>query len=215
VKVGEQGAAQNSSVSANAGRMIASRRRVPVAARAASRGFTLIEMLVLIILIAIMSSVAVPRYANFLAKARYRQAVRETLDLFAWARERAVQTQSDVVVRFDPQSETFLVTVDSPNPGADLPTALQSSQEAQTAVATAPRAVTLGENVMVADFRVYSSMANNSASRQSGSRTLELRFRDDGSCDGASFIIVSAEGDRSNIEVLPASGKAVVRDDVL
>src|SRR2546429_7115710 len=73
------------------------------------RAFTLIEMIVLIIIIAVVSSVAVPAYSRFNATAKFQSVVRETMAMLDSARLTAIQSGADVTVQFDAQSATFMV----------------------------------------------------------------------------------------------------------
>src|SRR5437899_2022414 len=100
--------------------------------------FTLIEMLVLIIIIAVLSSVVVPAYARFHEKAKFHQGVQQMVEFLASAREEALKAGSDAVVRFDPQTEALAFSVETQTPNTDVPTAMQTSQtspESQGAIA--------------------------------------------------------------------------------
>lgn len=179
--------------------------------RRSARAFTLIEIIVLIIIIAVLSSVAVPRYARFYARTKFQQSVQAVVGLLAWAREAAIQTGADNLLRFDAQTETFLVTVETPRLEDDLPTALVGASDAADLLE--PRALTLGENVVVRDFAVYNLRPPSAAATADRPSMPQLRFREDGSCDGARFLLLSQDGYRAEIEVAPLTGRVVVHDE--
>jgi prepilin-type N-terminal cleavage/methylation domain-containing protein len=181
----------------------------------AVRGFTLIEMIVLIIIIAIVTSIAVPSYSHFLAHTRFNSSVQEVMSLMAFARDSSVQSGRDTIVRFDHSSETFEVAVDTPDPSPDLPTALQD-QNAEVQQVIPPRTATLGEDVGVVDFQVFSkgmAQGNSNSQNSQSSANSTLRFHQDGSSDAANFTIAGQEGFRADIEISPLTGRARIRDD--
>lgn len=179
------------------------------AQRSTLKAFTLIEMLVLIIIIAVLTSVAVPAYARFHARAKFQQSVQETVSLLAWARDQAIQNGADSVIRFDPQTETFQVTVETPGADADRPSAVQESQEA--GAPAAPRTLNLGDEVAIPDFTVYGAQQSMAASPDNTRR--ELRFHDDGRSNGAQFVMVRP-GDSYAvlIDISPAAGRITTRN---
>src|SRR4051794_29344581 len=78
--------------------------RTPSGLRSPARrraGFTLIEMVVMIMIIAILSSVAVPAYHRFRARTQFEATVQKTVSLLAWARAAAIESNADAVVRYD------------------------------------------------------------------------------------------------------------------
>jgi prepilin-type N-terminal cleavage/methylation domain-containing protein len=171
------------------------------------RGFTLIEMIVLIIIMAVLSGVVVPSYMRMLAKSRFQQTVQEVVGLFGWARAAAIESNSEAVLRFDHQSGTLAVMVVTPDLTGDLPVALQETERA--AVQPIPRTVVLGEDVTIAEFRV-----DEVRSSANGRRGVEqIRFHEDGSSDEARIALVSAEGMGIFLHVLPMTGRTVVSDE--
>jgi Tfp pilus assembly protein FimT len=173
------------------------------------RAFTLIEMLVLIIIIAIISAIAVPAYARFLVQARFQNSVENTVSLLTWARDAAVQASSDSVVRFDSQTESFQVTVEAQSAPIDLPSAMQETQE--TTPASTSRGYKLGEDIAVTNFAVYDNGTDTSGGNTGASAT-ELRFHDDGSSNGGRLTMVSMDGYSTAIEIAPVTGRVSTAD---
>lgn len=168
----------------------------------------------LIIIIAVMSGVMVPSYARFHSHAQFEQRVRNVLDLFSWARETAVQTSSNVTVRYDSQTAMFTVQIEQPETTSDLPTALQDPEEGAV-VAPQPRILSLGEDMQVAGFQTEpsaQSALNNSSSPLAGAQQ-EVLFTDDGTSNRARLTLVSIEGYQETIDILPTTGRAILRNE--
>lgn len=170
------------------------------------RGFTLIEMLVLIIIIAVLSSIAVPNYSRFHASMQFKQSVRSVVGLIQYTRQAAIQNNSDATLSYDPRAASFHVVVDVPNLGQDQPAALQDAQD--SAVALSAYQTTLGEDVIVQDFQVLDSTTGQLVA-QSGEGP-QITFHDDGTCDGARIILGSSQGQQEEIDVWPTTGRASV-----
>jgi prepilin-type N-terminal cleavage/methylation domain-containing protein len=179
----------------------------PNTARRRRNGFTLIEMVVMIMIIAILSSVAVPAYHRFRMKTRFDESVQKTVSLLAWARAAAIESNADAVVRFDHTSGAFMVAVEANPPTDDAPAALQDAEHAPQP--PQPRMEALGEDVAVAQFSVNQVQPGMNA--QNGIQ--EMRFHEDGSADGAHIALVSAGGYRAFLQVLPMTGRTVVSDE--
>lgn len=60
------------------------------------KGFTLVELMVVIALIAIMAAVALPNFSNFVAKQRVRSVATNIANIYTFARSTAVQTNLPV-----------------------------------------------------------------------------------------------------------------------
>ena len=171
-----------------------------------NRGFTLIEVLVVIIIIAVMGAVVTPRYARYLEKVRFEGQVREVVDLFAFAREKAVDTDSVVTLSFDQQLSTFRVKGNAPPPSSDLPEALNSSTQNSPERGTQIDAgLQLSELYQVANFQIGNTAQRGEGDHGNGSS--EIHFRGDGTVEGAQVVVTSTTGDSVTLE-LPGYRKA-------
>jgi Tfp pilus assembly protein FimT len=174
------------------------------------RAFTLIEMIVLIIIIAVLSSVAVPRYARFQARVRFEGTVQKVVNFLTWAREMAQEQGVEMVVQFDPQSETFTALLQQVEDLADMPIALQDAQG--TPLPPQPRTLTLREEVSVAEFAIDERATSTGLLHSFHNGRNEIRFHEDGSADSARILLRSIDGYEALLEVVPLTGRVVVTD---
>ena len=88
-------------------------------------GFTLIELMTTIVIIAILVSIAIPNYIVWLPKYRLGSAARDLLSAMQHARLAAVKNNVDVQVKFYPDQDNYRVFTDyngDKDQGADEPT---------------------------------------------------------------------------------------------
>lgn len=71
-----------------------------------SRGFTLVELMVTIAVVAILAVIAAPSMGNMIAKQRLDTTARDLAYIFSKARGQAALLQSEVTVDFDNQPDT-------------------------------------------------------------------------------------------------------------
>ena len=71
--------------------------------------FTLIELLMIIIIIAVVSALVVPAYARYWSKAKFESSVHQIEEMLSDARDKAVELDTTTTVSFNKQSQTFMV----------------------------------------------------------------------------------------------------------
>ena len=81
----------------------------PRASPAARRGFTLLEMMIVVTLMAITAVISIDTIATFEANQRADRACREALGFFRFARSLAMTTGKTAEVRLDFTAHTFAV----------------------------------------------------------------------------------------------------------
>ena len=82
-------------------------------------GFTMIELMAAVIVLAILAAIATPSYIEYLERSRLRSAVEDTLSLLAQARQGSVEADRNVKVRFVASSSAWCGgAVEQTNPGA-------------------------------------------------------------------------------------------------
>ncbi len=72
-------------------------------------GFTLIDLVMTVAVIAIIAAIATPRYANALTRYRAEAAARRVVADFALARQTAKSTSSSRTVQFDVADDSYLI----------------------------------------------------------------------------------------------------------
>src|SRR5687768_17644198 len=77
--------------------------------RARPRGFTMIELLLVCVTIAVVAAMAVPRYGQALSNYRVRCAAQRVAVDLAAAASGAVASSSSCTVSFDPKTNTYRV----------------------------------------------------------------------------------------------------------
>lgn len=75
-----------------------------------SPAFTLVEMLTVCAIIALLASMAIPRFGNSLTRARADAAARRVVGDLDFARQRALVVGSPRAVSFDPSTDTYTLT---------------------------------------------------------------------------------------------------------
>lgn len=176
-------------------------------------GFTLIELLVVALIVAVMAGIVVPAFSGLMEKSRFDAEVRRLQDIFAYAREKAIDTDSVVVLRYDIASETFLVQPSVKPPLNDLPQEEQESQaqSPETRGSFAPRTHRISDNFRLANFQTNAS--GSSRSRSEGTSETEVRFQGDGTTEAAELVLTSANNRSIALILRPATGRLEISED--
>lgn len=175
------------------------------------RGFTLIEILIVIVIISVMAGVVIPAYLRYLDHVHFSQKTHEVQDLFAYAREQAVALDAMVTLHFDPQSETFEVQVPPPLPLIDLPVAASTPDQPDATSAQAapiPRTVQLNQDQKVQQYTVTPASQNQNVSQTTNaSGQNDLHFLSDGTVEALDMVLSQADGIQAHLMLAPATGR--------
>ena len=181
------------------------------------RAFTLIELLIVILLIALMAAVVVPRYATSFKHMQFKSQVSEIQDLFAWAREQAISKDTTVTVSYDPQAALFSATVTAPPTTTDQPAAFASTDNPDYAQATSipPRTVQLPAR-FAANLQSGGDASTSGATPGGGQGMAnEFHFRSDGTVEGGQIMLADTDaGDRAMLRLWPNTGRVTREEDV-
>lgn len=173
------------------------------------RAFTLIELMVVILLIAVMASIVVPAYSRFYAKSQFENTARQVQDIFAFAREQAIFRDTTVTVTYAPQNHAFLAQVAPPQPQTDLPVALLSGDSPNGGMASggeSQKSYQMDPDVNIGAFSVSNNPNSSTGADGSGSGTV-LHFLSDGTVESATLTITSADGHVAQFQLWPATGR--------
>lgn len=163
--------------------------------------FTLIELIVVILIVALMSGIVVPAYARFFARERFNSTVAAIQDIAAWASQRAVTLDETVTLAYDPSSRAFLAQAPPVSP-SDAPQVMtQTSNPASASTLPDTRTYQLPRDMRVDGLHVQPISA------ASGSAPNTLHFYADGTCDPAQLAVVSADGYSETLIALPATSR--------
>jgi prepilin-type N-terminal cleavage/methylation domain-containing protein len=175
-------------------------------------GFTLIEILIVIVIIAVMSAVVVPAYVRYLGHVRFQAKVKQVQDLFAYAREQAIALDTTVTLKYDKGSARFTVELPDSSPSNDQPSAFSNGTQVQDAhgqAAPPPRVVQLDPEQSVSNYIV--SQGTNSTSTSANSTVQsgqnELHFQGDGTVETLDMSIAQSDGKKAHLQLWPATGK--------
>jgi len=95
----------------------------------AGKGFTLVELMTVIALMAVLSTIAVPNLVGVLPRQRLGGSAREVLSVLHFAKMAAIKENADVVVNFNPGGSDCLVFVDDGEGGGTAEDGLRSGGE--------------------------------------------------------------------------------------
>lgn len=167
-----------------------------------ARGFTLVEMVVLIIIMAVLSAAAVPAYSRLRDRAVFQTRVGAVVTFLQQARAHAIELKAPVEVRFDPQTDTFTAQGSTVVDAADIPTDM--AQTSEGAAVMYQRSLTLPAECRITEIRAFGPEISfsNALSRQE----TVLFFREDGTCDGLRFTIVQDTGHTAVVTLWPTTG---------
>jgi type II secretory pathway pseudopilin PulG len=183
-----------------------------------------------IIIIAIMSSIVVPAYAHYWDRTRFNNEIGDVRDLLTYAREQAITNDTTVTVSY--QGSALIATVSPPPAQSDLPVVDTNGSnpdvqlaQTQAGVPPEPRILPIGGDLMVAGFNVGSQTTMpgtvniSSVSSMGGAGSTggaaggsALHFEGDGTCEGAQIMLIGINGFEANIVISPSTGELKVDD---
>lgn len=175
--------------------------------RRCQSAFTLIELILVIMIVAMMAGLMVPAYDRFYARIRFDGVGGEVMDLFAWARDTAITSGTNVTIHYDPVTYAFTAVSDPSSPPQEMPEEMMRDASATMGQPIAPKRLELGEDYRVSHIHVD---GQSSAGRRSDGTMI---FRADGTSDGGDFLLTSRDGYQSHFILRPAVGTLILAQD--
>lgn len=80
-------------------------------------GFTLVELMIVIAIMAILSAIALPNFQTFMAQRRLNGAVRQVFGDLMSARQRAITENRNIGVVFSSNNHSYTIFADTDNDG--------------------------------------------------------------------------------------------------
>ncbi|UCD88337.1 MAG: GspH/FimT family pseudopilin [Desulfobacterales bacterium] len=83
------------------------------------KGFTLVELMIAVAVLAVIAAIAVPNYRDYLPKARATGAARELFTEMQLARQKAISRNNDYVITFNTSNDSYTIYNDADNDGPE------------------------------------------------------------------------------------------------
>jgi len=167
----------------------------PARARSHTVGFTLVELTIVIVILAILFFALEPAFLGLVRNARHRAAIRSLVALLNYSRTEAVGTGRLVRVMCAPDEGLFWAEAQV-DPGMD-----RSLFEPLAALGQ--RQTRMPDPLRVARLVVSGQQAAQGA---------QIYFYPDGRTDGADLILEDDSGREFAVELSPATGRVYVSD---
>ncbi|MEE9553381.1 MAG: GspH/FimT family protein [candidate division Zixibacteria bacterium] len=142
-----------------------------------SSGFTMMEMMIIIVIIGILAAIAVPSFSSIMPKLEVRAQARATLNYIRQARSRAISEGTQYGVHVDAANGQYLLFKDTVNPA-------QMTYHNGDSVVVGPEIIDPDVNLVASTF------ANNTIIfQQTGRASQSGSFTYDKSGGGAQYTI--------------------------
>ncbi len=175
------------------------------------RGFTLIEIMVVIVIIAVTASILVPAYGLLYAKQQFNSDVAAVENIITWAHLTAAAQDEDVTLNVN--SQQGIVTAQAP-PRLHQHREPQALQQSSAALVSSgqplQRTVPLHNSTSI-QLRASTSASSGAASGNNGIGQ-QIVFHGDGTCDGADLSMHDMRGNDVELHVDAATSQVHEQD---
>ncbi len=173
------------------------------------RGFTLIEIMVVIVIIAVTASILVPAYGKIYAKQKFNSDVAAVENIVTWAHLTAVAQDEDVTLSVNSQQGVLTAEGPPPIPSADEPQAFQ-----QSAVPSVNSGQPLQHLVLIHETTRVRLQANAGPIAAGGGGVgQQIVFHGDGTCDGGDLAMMDVSGNEVLLHIDAATSQVHQQED--
>jgi prepilin-type N-terminal cleavage/methylation domain-containing protein len=131
-----------------------------------NKGFTVIELVVVVVIIAVLSLLAIPAFRGIFVKGRLEEARNDVVAFYQVVQRRATEVGVDYVLLIDKANENFMYMKDVPNSKVDtlsLPSRLSINHSgAGNLTFTVQRDGFVRDDDGIRDFGIYDSDTGDS-----------------------------------------------------
>lgn len=155
-------------------------------------GFTLIELSLVVLILALVMALAAPAFVRSFRSALLSEAARNFATTCQWARLQAVSQQINSTLRIDLEQQVYWLSQLSTNQTGDT-----------------PEPVTLKWVELDPRVRIVSATLPDGSTGNAGGQVLEINFYPNGTCDGAEVVFQSRdEADSIKMFLDPITARA-------
>jgi len=182
-------------------------RRSAAVERALGRGFTLLEMMIVVAIMAIIMTMGVPVMYKLWHKAPMIKAVRDTQEVLQNARARAILQGHMVEVIFHPQSRSFEVS----GAAAVAPRVRRAETDDLGAIEPPPAAALhSGMSAQLDESIRFEMLDVNHQPDFADQEVAHVHFWPNGTCDELTVVLLSEKNERYKITLEVTTGLATV-----
>ncbi len=173
------------------------------------RGFTLIEIMVVIVIIAVTASILVPAYGKIYAKQKFNSDVAAVENIVTWAHITAAAQDEDVTLSVNSQQGAITAEAPPPVPSQDQPQSFQQSNSS-----TVNSGQPLQRIVLLHSTTQVRLQANSSGMQPVGSSApgQQIIFHGDGTCDGGDLEMIDVSGNDALLHIDAATSQVHQQD---